>query len=310
MRSIQALAGRIGANSGWLPYAGGAIVVGAGIYQLTPLKNVCLRHCRSPIHFLLGGWGKGKLGAFRTGAGHGLFCLGCCWGIMAVLFVVGLMNLAWMAALSLLITVEKLAPRGLQIAWGVGGLFIVLGALIALRPSIFTPSGLAMSSGMKMTNQSMQTSEMHPASTMSRRQYQAIAGPYRLVLGVGPAERMLTAAEAKRTHAQTGEVMLGGMMPAAMPMGGTSMGGMQVQRHLEVHVVDRAMGMVVSNASVSMQLERPGGAVQNLSLLRMYGVKQGMKDLHYGANVTLGTGDYKIHVRANGHQATLTVRIR
>jgi predicted metal-binding membrane protein len=299
----QGVSGSLHADSGWLPYGGGAIVVVAGIYQLTPLKNVCLRHCRSPLHFLLHGWGEGRIGAMRTGAVHGSFCLGCCWGIMAALFVVGLMNLAWMAAISLLITVEKLAPRGLTIARGGGGLFIVLGALIAFWPSVFTPSGLTMRSSMAMGHQAMQTPGVQPAGMMAQQAYRATAGPYRLTLTLGPVERMLTPAEAKRMHAQSGEVMLGGMMMGTMAMG-------RVQRHLEVHVVDRAMGMPVTNAQVTLQLEKHGGMVQSLSLMRMYGVKAGMNDLHYGTNVNLSRGVYSARLRVNGHRATLIIRIR
>jgi predicted metal-binding membrane protein len=301
---VQGVAGRLHADSGWLPYLGGAIVVSAGIYQLTPLKNVCLRHCRSPFHFLMHGWGEGRMGAFRTGAGHGIFCLGCCWGIMAVLLVVGLMNLAWMAALSLLITVEKLAPRGMLVARSVGGLFIVLGALVAFWPSVFSPSGLTMSAGMNMGQHAAQMPGMQTAGMTDQEVYQATAGPYRLTLSIGPAERMLTIAEAKRTHARSGEVMLDGMMS-----GSPAMAGMQMLRHVEVHVVDRAMGMQVTNAQVKLQLVNPAGAAQNVSVMRMYGVQEGIKDLHYGANVNLSTGIYTVRVRVNGHLKAFKVHV-
>lgn len=174
---VQNVAGAMGASSAWIPYLGGGIVVIAGMYQFTPLKNVCLRHCRSPIHFLLHGWGQGKRGAFRTGASHGFFCLGCCWGIMTVLFVVGLMNLGWMAALSLLITVEKLAPRGVLIARAIGGLFIALGALIAFWPSVFTASGLSLHSPMTMNQMSTRTNQMQPMGTRHGPTHQASKRP-------------------------------------------------------------------------------------------------------------------------------------
>jgi hypothetical protein len=120
----------------------GAIMILAGIYEFTPLKNACLRHCRSPLHLVMHGWREGYGGATRMGATHGLFCLGCCGGIMAVLFVVGLMNLGWMAALSLLILTEKLAPSGVAIGRLVGGLFIILGLLMALQPRLFPAGGM------------------------------------------------------------------------------------------------------------------------------------------------------------------------
>lgn len=91
---------------------GGGILVGAGVYQWTPLKDACLRHCRSPLSFLLSDWREGWLGAFRMGIDHGLFCLGCCWLLMALPFAAGVMNLLWMAAITVFILVEKTAPGG------------------------------------------------------------------------------------------------------------------------------------------------------------------------------------------------------
>ncbi len=288
---VQSVSPRLHADTGWLPYVGGVIVVLAGIYQLTPLKNVCLRHCRSPIHFLMHGWGEGKLGAFRTGAGHGLFCLGCCWGIMAVLFVVGLMNLGWMAALSLVITIEKLAPRGVTIARGVGGLFIALGALIAFWPSAFAPAGLTMGNTMSMGSPS------RPVSTVT-------AGPYRLTLRVGMAEQLLTPAVAKGTHARSGEIMLG--MSAGQPI---TMNDRSNLRHVEVRIVDRAMGMLVRNARVSVQLGPSHMSTQSIPLMPMYGIIQGRKDYHYGANISISPGQYTAHVRVNNVRASFPIRV-
>jgi len=91
--------------------AGGVLVL-AGIYQWTPLKKACLRHCRSPLDFLLHHWPDGALGAFVSGARHGVFCLGCCWTLMALLFVGGIMNLAWIAGIALLVLIEKTLPWG------------------------------------------------------------------------------------------------------------------------------------------------------------------------------------------------------
>lgn len=90
----------------------GAVLVAAGIYQWTPLKEACLRHCRSPLDFLLFHWREGSVGALVSGIGHGIFCLGCCWMLMALLFVGGIMNLAWIAGIALLVLIEKTLPWG------------------------------------------------------------------------------------------------------------------------------------------------------------------------------------------------------
>jgi predicted metal-binding membrane protein len=290
----HALGARVPFGPNVAPYLGGAILVLAGFYQFTPLKNVCLKHCRSPLHFVMHGWREGRGGAVRMGATHGLFCFGCCWGIMAVLFVVGLMNLGWMAALSLLIMAEKVAPRGVVIGRVVGGLFVALGVLMTLQPSLFPAAGLAASGSMEMGSM--------PAPAASLATYRAVAGPYALTLTIGPAETMLTPAEARRTHARTGEVMLDGAMASAMPMGG-------MQRHLELRVVDRAMGMAVTGAHVTIRVLGPGAPQSVLRLARMYDTKEGMKDLHYGANLNPARGVYTVRVGVNNHAATLHVRV-
>lgn len=94
--------------------AGGTLVA-AGLYQLSPLKDHCLSQCRSPLGFLLTSWRDGPLGAFRMGLHHGAYCLGCCWSLMTVLFVVGTMNLVWMGVLALVIFVEKLVSYGMTV---------------------------------------------------------------------------------------------------------------------------------------------------------------------------------------------------
>jgi predicted metal-binding membrane protein len=94
------------------PYVAGAAIGIAGIYELTPLKSVCLRHCRSPLSFVLGGWREGRLGAVRMGIQHGDYCVGCCWGLMVVLFALGVMSLTWMAVVAGLIFAQKILPRG------------------------------------------------------------------------------------------------------------------------------------------------------------------------------------------------------
>ncbi len=92
------------------PILSGGLLMAAGVFQLTPLKRACLQHCRSPFHFILSGWREGRWGAFSMGLHHGAYCVGCCWVLMALLFAAGVMNLAWVAAISVFVLVEKLAP--------------------------------------------------------------------------------------------------------------------------------------------------------------------------------------------------------
>lgn len=110
---------------------GGATLTAAGAYQLSKLKTACLRHCRNPMHFLFD-FKAGIAGAGRMGAEHGLFCVGCCLGLMILLFAVGLMNLAWMGVVSAIIFVEKVAPFGRASAKALGVGLILSGALVAL----------------------------------------------------------------------------------------------------------------------------------------------------------------------------------
>ncbi len=104
-----------------------ALLLIAGAYQFSPLKRLCLAGCRTPMAFLLGEWRAGVSGAFVMGLRHGAFCLGCCWALMALLFVGGAMNLAWVAALSVAVAIEKLAPQGERLAWMLGVLLIGAG---------------------------------------------------------------------------------------------------------------------------------------------------------------------------------------
>ena len=106
----------------------GCVLIAAGIYQWTPLKQACLLHCRSPLAFLLHHWRPGGWGALTSGLQHGIFCLGCCWMLMALLFVGGLMNLLWVAGLSLLVLVEKVLPWGDHTSRAIGLVLLVWGA--------------------------------------------------------------------------------------------------------------------------------------------------------------------------------------
>ena len=107
----------------------GVLLLIAGVYQFSGLKRICLSRCRTPFAFLLGEWRDGVAGAFRMGIRHGLFCLGCCWALMALLFVGGVMNLAWIAALSLVVATEKMLPGGERIATALGIVLIALGSV-------------------------------------------------------------------------------------------------------------------------------------------------------------------------------------
>jgi len=116
------------------PYVVAALLVFAGAYELTPLKTVCLRHCRSPMHFVLGGWRNGIGGAFRMGAEHGAYCVGCCWGLMVVFFGLGVMSIAWMAVVAALIFTQKILPYGDRLTRAFAVAFVAAGAWIAIAP--------------------------------------------------------------------------------------------------------------------------------------------------------------------------------
>jgi predicted metal-binding membrane protein len=113
--------------------AGGTLVV-AAVYELTPLKDVCLGRCRSPLGFLLGSWRDGPSGAVRMGAKHGAWCVGCCWALMASLFALGVMSLAWMAFVAGLIAVEKTVPWRRVATYGTAALLLTLGVLLLAAP--------------------------------------------------------------------------------------------------------------------------------------------------------------------------------
>jgi predicted metal-binding membrane protein len=112
------------------PRIGGAVLVAAGLYQMTPWKNACLTHCLSPLNFLMTHWREGKLGAFGIGVQHGVYCLGCCWALMIILFAVGVMNLAWVAALTVIVLLERIGPYGKAIAKISGAALIIYGIVL------------------------------------------------------------------------------------------------------------------------------------------------------------------------------------
>jgi predicted metal-binding membrane protein len=115
---------------------GGLVLLLAGVFQLTPLKQACLRRCRSPLLFLMSWWRPGSWGALRMGIVHGGFCVGCCWALMALMFVGGTMNLLWAAALTLLMLAEKALPMGRRVAHA-AGIGLVGWGTLALGTALF-----------------------------------------------------------------------------------------------------------------------------------------------------------------------------
>jgi predicted metal-binding membrane protein len=116
------------------PLLSGGLLLGAGLFQFTPLKTRCITHCRSPLSFLTSHWREGTWGAFRMGLHHGTYCVGCCWALMALLFVLGVMNLIWVTGLAVLVLLEKTLPAGRWVTWAGGaaltvwGVFVLMGA--------------------------------------------------------------------------------------------------------------------------------------------------------------------------------------
>jgi predicted metal-binding membrane protein len=115
------------------PWLGAVLLIGAGLFQFAPLKDVCLDKCRSPLSFIMTDWRDGTRGALVMGLRHGAYCAGCCWALMALLFVGGVMNLLWVAALALFVLIEKVVPAGGRLGKAGGILLVAWGAWIALR---------------------------------------------------------------------------------------------------------------------------------------------------------------------------------
>ena len=117
-------------------YGTAAILVAAGLFQVTPLKQACLTRCRSPIGFLLGHWRAGWRGGLRLGWAHALYCLGCCWALMVVLVAAGAMGLPWVLLIAAIVAGEKVLPRGEWIARATGVALVLLGLAVFVRPDL------------------------------------------------------------------------------------------------------------------------------------------------------------------------------
>lgn len=115
------------------PWMNGALLLGAGAYQLTPLKDACLRQCRSPLNFLMTRWRPGWRGALRMGVEHGAYCVGCCWLLMGLLFVGGVMNLWWVMGIALYVLLEKIVPAGAWLGRALGAILAIAGVLVLLN---------------------------------------------------------------------------------------------------------------------------------------------------------------------------------
>jgi predicted metal-binding membrane protein len=133
-RVISSVGSDLLAWDGAGPWVAGCAVAAAGVYELTPLKQLCLRHCRSPLHFVLSGWRSGRLGAVRMGVEHGAYCVGCCWGLMVILFALGAMSLLWTTVVAVLIFVQKLSPGAQRLSVPLAVALVGFGVWVAAAP--------------------------------------------------------------------------------------------------------------------------------------------------------------------------------
>jgi predicted metal-binding membrane protein len=135
------------------PYVAGGAIALAGVYELTSLKSVCLRHCRSTTHFVVTRWRPGRPGALAMGAEHGTYCIGCCAGLMLVLFALGVMSLLWMVLVATVIFAEKVLPGGLRLTRVIAIGLIAAGIWVAVAPG--TVPGLTQPTGEDMPAMSL-----------------------------------------------------------------------------------------------------------------------------------------------------------
>ena len=137
--AAEGIVGRAALSSATAERIGGAILIVAGLYQLTPLKNLCLSKCRTPIGFIMTSWRDGTIGALRMGALHGAWCLGCCWLLFVILFPLGIMNIAAMAMITLLIFAEKTLPWGASASRVTAAALVAYGAAVLVAPHVLSP---------------------------------------------------------------------------------------------------------------------------------------------------------------------------
>ncbi len=195
----------VSAGTDWLAwersgrYVAGGALIAAAVYQLTPLKDVCLRHCRSPLHFILHGWREGRVGAFRMGVEHGAYCVGCCWGLMLALFALGVMSLFWMAVVAVAILVEKVTPQGERLARLFAVALVALGIWVASAPA--SVPGLVQPDSHGADLARMRMMGMKPGTTPMR--------------GMQPAKTRMQDMKPKKTQMQ-------GMKPAPGRMSATT----------------------------------------------------------------------------------------
>ena len=132
------LAERLADRSMWVMdhagQLGGLVLIAAGLYQLTPLKRICLSKCRTPLGFIMTSWRSGTGGAIRMGVEHGLYCAGCCWLLFVILFPLGMLNIVALALVTALIFAEKVFPLGRQLAWLAGAVLVAYGVLVLVMP--------------------------------------------------------------------------------------------------------------------------------------------------------------------------------
>jgi predicted metal-binding membrane protein len=154
----------------WGPYLAGAILLAAAVYQLTPAKDACLRRCRGPLDFVLSQWREGPWGALQMGITHGAWCVGCCWGLMASLFALGVMSVFWMIVVAALIAVEKLLPSKPLANRAVATALVILGLGVMLAPRDVPGLTLPTSQAAKRAMQTMpgmhRTPRMHSATML------------------------------------------------------------------------------------------------------------------------------------------------
>ncbi len=134
--AAERFAAELGLSTETAARIGGALLVMAGLYQVTPLKRACLTHCRTPLSFVMTSWRPGAAGAFRMGLEHGLYCLGCCWLLFVILFPLGMMNVAAMAVITLFIFAEKTFPFGRRVMQAGAAILILYGAAVLVEPAL------------------------------------------------------------------------------------------------------------------------------------------------------------------------------